>query len=503
MKNRWIALLLALALILTAASVGCAETNGKHINAALYWFGTNLDPTSEYNGWTVCRAGIGETLVYIDESMQIVGQIADSWEMVDENTWSFHIRPGVLFHNGEACDAEAVKTSFERVLGDVERARTSSYISEIAVDGENIIFTSSQPNASFLNAISEPLFTVEYVGDGVDYENAPICTGPFMVTGFEADVEIQTAAFADYWDGASDVATMTILNVTDDSTRALALQSGELDIVQRVSSADLPLFTDNPDFKVADTAGIRTRTLQFNYENEVLSDINVRKALAACLDYDALARVLGNDVTAAGLPYPQELYGFGTVEGQHYDPETAAACLAQSGWADSDGDGIVEKDGKPLELTIVYNVATMTAVNEAIQDMARQVGIQINLSLVENLDDIEINGQFEIKEANVQYLSTGDPAWMLVSIFQSASGTNYGHYNNAELDALVDQISECFDPAEKVELVKQAQQILLDDAAGVFLMAQSNIVAAKAGVDGITAHPIDYYFITNKLTINE
>lgn len=486
-----------------AAPVAETPAAEKHINAGLYWFGTNLDPIVEYNGWTVCRAGIGETLVKINEDLELVGQIADSWEMVDENTWKFHIREGVTFHNGQACDAEAVKASFERALADVERARTGTYITEIAVEGDNVIFTTEQPNASFLNVISEPLFTVEAVGEGIDYEKQPIGTGPFMVTGFQPDVEIQLASYEGYWDGASDVKTMTVKNVSDDSTRAMALQSGELDIVQRISSADLSLFQGSADFQVADTRGIRTRTLQFNFKNDYLKDLNIRKALAACLDYDSLAKVLGNDVTAACAPFPLDIYGYQDVPVQAYDKDAAVNFLAESGYKDSDGDGYVDKNGKALELTLTYDLAVMTAVNEAIQDMAKKAGIKINLNLVEKLDDVEISGDFEIRERNVQYLSTGDPLWLLVSGYQTGNGTNYGHYSNRALDALISQISQTFEQEKKAELVKEAQTLLLEDAAGIYMMSQSNIVAANSKVKNISAHPIDYYFINNQLSIGE
>ena len=485
-----------------AAAEETAEL-ADHMNVGLYWFGTNLDPAVEYNGWTLCRTGIGETLVKIDKDLQIVGQVADSWEMLDDNTWKFHIRDGVTFQNGDPCDAEAVKASFERVLGSVERAKTSTYISNIETDGDDVIFTTEQPNASFLNAISEPLFTIEVVSDDVDYENQPICTGPFMVTGFETDVQIDLARYDGYWGGASPVETMTVKNVSDDSTRAMALQSGELDVILRVSSADLSLFQDNPDFQIENTTGIRTRTLQFNFENEYLKDINVRKALVACLDYDALAKVLGSDVTVACAPFPLDAYGYKEVDVQKYDKDAATSYLEESGYTDTDGDGYVDKDGKPLELTLTYDLSTMTSVNEAVQDMAKQVGIKLNLNLVESLDDVETNGTFEIKERNVQYLSTGDPIWLLTAGYQTGNGTNYGHYSNAELDELIGEITKTFDQDKKAELVKEAQEILLEDAAGIYMMSQSNIVAANSRVQNITAHPIDYYFIDNQICMTK
>ncbi|MFT4299968.1 MAG: ABC transporter substrate-binding protein [Aeromicrobium sp.] len=492
------------ATLLVAGCSGGGSNNGpKHVDAALYWFGTNLDPAVEYNGWTVRRAGIGENLVTIDENLEIVGEIADSWEMVDDTTWRFHIRPEVTFHNGDPVDAEAVKASFERVLGLAERARTSTGISNITVDGEDVVFSTDGPQASFLNAISEPLFTVVAVGEGIDYENAPIASGPFKVTSFEPDEKIELERYDDYWNGASDLDTITVVNIEEDSTRAAALQSGDVDVVQRIAAGDLDTFSGDDEYELTKTRGIRSRALQFNYDNPYLADANVRRAIAESLDYEALAEVLGDDAEVAAAPFPLEVYGYGEVPAYEFDKDAAADHLAEAGFSDSDADGYVDKDGQNLHLELTYDLADMTAFNEAIQDMLKQSGIELELNLVENLDDVEATGDFDIKERNTQYLSTGDPGWLLTSLYHSGSETNYGHYNDPEFDAMVDAISQEFDQAAKAKLVGEAQTYMLENAVDIYTVSQANVVASSSEVSNVLAHPIDYYFITNELTIND
>lgn len=499
----------ALSIVMTASAIlgssamASDNSGGKHINAALYWFGSTLDPAVDYDGWTLCRIGAGETLVTINENLEIEGQLADGWEMKDENTWEFHIRDGVTFQNGNPVTGEAVKNSIQRALDAQERGYTSTYISSIEADGQTVTFTTDQPNAAFLNAISEPMFIIVDTTADTDPTTQPIGTGPFAVTSFTPDEEIQLENYDGYWNGASDVDTLTVKNISDDSTRAMALQSGDVDIVQRISSADLPLFTDNSDYQVVDTAGIRTRVLYFNYENEILQDINVRKAFIAALDYESLAAILGNDVKVAGAPFPISIYGYDDLEIQSYDPEAAVSYLEAAGYTDSDGDGYVDKDGEKLTLGLTYDISTMTSVNEAIQDMEKQIGIDVQLNLVETVDDLEANGDFDLMQRNTQYLSTGDPTWLLSSIYQTGSNTNYSHYSNAELDSIISELTSCFDQEEKASLVKEAQELLLEDAAHVYLMSQSNIVAANSRISGIVAYPIDYYFVTNTLTISE
>jgi peptide/nickel transport system substrate-binding protein len=292
----------------TKAADGQAATEASgdaHINAALYWFGTSLDPAEEYDGWTTNRAGITETLVSVDENYEIKPMLSDSWEQKDDNTWVMHIRDGVTFHDGTPVDGAAVKAAFERVMEKQERAKEAAKIKSIEADGQDVTFVTEEPFGAFLANISEPMYSIVKVGDDQDYANAPIATGPFKVTGFKVNEEIDVERFDDYWDGASSVKTMKITCIEEDSTRGLALQSGEQDVVQRVASADLATFQSDSNYQVIDTTGARVRIIIPNMQNEFLQDVNVRKALTACIDYDSLISILGEGVTNAQAPYPK------------------------------------------------------------------------------------------------------------------------------------------------------------------------------------------------------
>ena len=128
-------------LVITALLAGCGSGSGNegstgeqaaaqdgHINAALYWFGTSLDPATEYDGWTTCRAGLTETLVTVDKNYEIQPLLAESWEQKDDVTWVMHIRDGVTFHDGTPVDGAAVKAAFDRAMEVQERAKTAAKI---------------------------------------------------------------------------------------------------------------------------------------------------------------------------------------------------------------------------------------------------------------------------------------------------------------------------------------------------------------------------------------
>ena len=321
-------------------AVSASAGEEKHINASLYWFGTSLDPATEWDGWTTNRAGITETLVTVDENYELQPLLAESWELVDPSTWKLNIRDGVKFHDGSDLDAEAVKASLERVMEVNDRGKSAAKIDSIEADGMTLTVRTTEPFGAFLANISEPLYSIVKVGDDMDYANAPIATGPFKVTDFAVNDFIDVVKNEDYWGGPSDVDSIHIKCISEDSTRGLSLQSGEMDIVQRVSSTDLPIFMADDSYQTFDTTGARVRVLVLNFGNETLADPNIRKALSKAIDYDSLVKVLGEGVTKAGAPYPSSApYGYDELDKQAFDPEGAAALLAEAGYEDSDGDG--------------------------------------------------------------------------------------------------------------------------------------------------------------------
>ena len=520
-KKRILTLALVLSMIGTAMLAGCGSSGGgsdsgneaqstaeaaqdSHIKAALYWFGTSLDPATEYDGWTTCRAGLTETLVTVDQNYEIQPLLAESWEQKDDVTWVMHIREGVTFHDGTPVDGAAVKASFERAMEVQERAKDAAKIKSIEADGQDVTFVTNEPFGAFLANITEPMYSVVKVGDDQDYANAPIATGPFKVTGFKVNEVIETERYDGYWNGASTVKSMTIKCIEEDSTRGLALQSGEQDVVQRVANADLPNFKADSNYQVIDTTGARVRIILPNMQNEFLKDAKVRKAIAEAIDYDSLVKVLGDGVTNAQAPYPKSApYGYDELEKQTYDAADAAKLLKEAGFEDSDGNGYLDKDGKELKLTLTYQMSDYTSMLEAVQSMAKESGINIELQMTDSLETVEEKKDFDLICTNWQVLSTGDPQWFLETLYKTGAQNNCISYSNEKLDGIINQLSTAFDLAERQKLTIEAEKILLEDTASIYLVGENNFVVANTKVQNIVPYPIDYYFIDNGMSITE
>lgn len=481
-----------------------AETSadGKHLNFGIYWFGSDLDPGNGWNGWTLTRAAVGETLITVNENLEFVGQIADKWEVEDDNvTWRFHIRDGVTFQNGNVCDADAVVSSIKRSIEVNERGQTNLKLKDVKADGDWVVFTTEEPYGAFLANLTEPLFViVDTSADVSTFGDKPICTGAYMVTAFEPDVSFDAVAYDGYWGGTPGFESITCYNIPDDNSRANALQSTELDMMQRVSATDLPLF-ENDDYEVQTATGTRVQFLFMNTLAEPFNDSNIRHAFNAAVNYDAIAAVVGGGVTGVGSPFPPSASFYSNLDRASYDPEAAAAYLADAGYTDTDGDGYVDKDGKKLSITILMNSSDDTTLAELVQSQVKDAGIEINLEMSENVTDTRNDGKFQLVFGNWQTLSTGDPQWFLDQVFKTGATDNYGGYSNAEIDSLIDELSVTFDIDKRMELAGKISQIIIDEGFGCYIVDVTNINVCHNYVKNMSTFPIDYYFLTPETTM--
>jgi peptide/nickel transport system substrate-binding protein len=142
-----------------------------------------------------------------------------------------------------------------------------------------------------------------------------------------------------------------------------------------------------------------------------------------------------------------------------------------------------------------------TSMLEAVQAMAKEAGINIELNLTDSIETVEEKKDFDLICTNWQVLSTGDPQWFLETLYKTDAQNNCISYSNEKLDAIIDELTTTFEPEKRQELTIEAEKILLDDAATIYLVGENNFVVANTKVKNITPYPIDYYFIDNKMGI--
>ncbi len=510
MKKKTMSLLLSCLTAVSALSGGLtvsAAEEDSHINIALFTYIEGMDPAVDWCGWNLSRCGVGETLLTINQDMEMVGQLADEWEQVDDVTYRFHIRQGVTFSNGTELTPEIVKDSFQRALDTNSRAADLK-IADIEVDGENVIFTTSEPYSAFVYQLTEPMTViVDTTADTSNYASQPICTGPYAVEEYVSEERIELTANENYWDGAPAIKSITVKNIGSD-TKVDAILAGDIDLAQGPSATTLSRVENDENIEIITVTGTREGDFELNCREEnPLSDKNLRLALSYAIDRDIMAQVVGNGYASPlTTAFPASVgYDSDQVTGQSYDLDKAAEYLAEAGYSDSDGNGIVDKDGEDLTLTISLSNSAATAPSEALQDMWGEIGVNVKIEMMENVSDIRAAGEFDILQSpDWQTMNAGDGQKYLMNRWSEGGSDNYSGYYSDEFEAVLDKLDQAFDTDERIAAFVEAQQILADDAPAIWTYANDNVTLVNSSkVQNVDTFPIDYYFVTNDWTLAE
>ena len=515
MRKRLVSLLFAGIMACSVIGSGVttfAAENDSHINLALFTYIEGMDPATDWCGWNLTRCGVGETLVTVNENMEIVGQLADEWEQVDDTTYRFHIRQGVKFSNGTELTPEIVKDSIQRSIDNNSRGGDLK-IANIEVDGENVVFTTDGAYSAFVSQLTEPMTViVDITADTSNYDTMPICTGPYAVSEYVSEEKIELVANENYWDGEVPLDKVTLKCVDDQTTRSMALQTGEIDIAYNLKTENLVEFEGNDNYDIQELQSLRS-TYAFMNQNEdhALSDKALRQALLRGLDKETYCNtLLEGGATAGKAPVPPTLdFGFDDLKDENsYDPDSAKKILDEAGYKDVDGDGFVETpDGDPLVLDFVIYTsrAELGVYAQAAQASLKEIGINVNLNTVsyETLLDMRDSGQYDLLIWNVLVANTGDPENYLRENWYSSSANNTAGYNNPEVDKLLDELAQTFDEDKRKDLIIDIQQDIMDDAATVFFGYETTYLFSNKKVTGVKMYPMDYYWLTKDITLAE
>ncbi|MDO4323507.1 MAG: ABC transporter substrate-binding protein [Lachnospiraceae bacterium] len=514
MKNKVIALALCTALTASALPVNVFAEEGQKTftaGATTGFFGAeSLDVAYNWDGWIMSIYGISENLFRLDENYVPQPWLAESYENVDELTWKFNIREGVTFSDGNPVTAEAVKKCFERTYEQNERASSTLDIASMEAEGQVLTIKTSAPNPTILNDLCDPLMGIYDADAQVDPELGVPCTGPFVATSFTAMTEVSMVKNENYWGGEPKVDKVELKIIDDTEALNMALQNGEIDLIAQLPAAGTAVFADNEDIVMESKTSTRANFLAYNMKHAVVEDAAVRKAIGMCVDREAFADVVYNGyATPSYGVYPESL-PYGSTEGMEltvtgYDSEGAAALLADAGYEDTDGDGILDKDGEPLSLhaiTYSYNTECLQLA-DMIQAELAGIGVEMTLETYDVLDDPLANDEFDLAILSHAMAPTGSSQYFISMLFESDSSENMAHYSNEEVDALSDKLKATFDEEERNTIAKDVCQQVISDKVYDFIVHQQLICAYSDKVTGFEVNPSEYYLITNTIDIAE
>ena len=342
MRGRLAACATAVMLMLLPGGGG-AQPQGE-LRVAIPWTPENLDPTMNLSS---IRAMVGvsmfDSLVGRDADSRIVPQLAESWRLVDDTTWQLKLRRGVVFHDGEPFNAEAVRFTFQRVLNPEQKSPNRANMAEVArvdvIDDYTVNLVTRQPYAPLINRLLDfPMVPPKYVAEKGNQGMAlkPVGTGPYRFVELVKDDRLVVEAFDRHWRGAPKIRRVVYKPIPEPFTRAAALRNNEVDLVTTIPPSLARELERVGGVRVQRVPSSWIIYLGLNALKKPLSDVRVRQALNYATDVDAIVKNVleGNGRRLEG-PLTPQMFGYDAgVKGYAHDPARARKLLAEAGYPD-------------------------------------------------------------------------------------------------------------------------------------------------------------------------
>lgn len=485
----------------------------------------SLDPANVTDGESLnVTKNIFDTLIdYQEGNTQLEPALAESWEPSEDGlTWTFHLKQGVKFHDGTDFNADAVVYNFNRWMDPEHPQHNGDFpyygymfggykgdeghvIKEVvAKDDYTVEIQLNFPQGPFLNniamtafAIASPTAIEKY---GEQFGDHPVGTGPFIFKEWIRNDKIVLDKNPNYWvQGAPKLEQLIFKSIPDNSARFIALQSGDIDLIDGVNPDDVTLAENNPDLKVWLRPSMNVGYLAFNTEKAPFDNKKVRQALSMAVNKQALIDAFYNGLAEpAKNPLPPSLWGYNdAIQDYEYNLEKAKALLAEAGYPDG-----LSTDFWYMPVPRPY-IPQGKKIAEAMQSDFAKIGVATNLVTEEWATYLEKTG---IGEHTMAFLGwtgdNGDPDNFIYVLLDkdNAKGPDAGNiafYKNDELHDILIKAQQSSDIEERTALYLKAQEIIHEDAPWIPLVHSTPPLVGKKNIEGFAPHPTGSDKFTN------
>jgi peptide/nickel transport system substrate-binding protein len=444
-----------------------------------------------------------EGLLEMGPDGEILPALAESWQLQEDGlTWTFFLRSDVQFHDGTPFNAEAVKFNFDRVmdeaLGHANQGQWAPHISEVrVVDEYTVEIVTFEPYASlglkladsFGKLMNSPAAVAEH---GPDYGRNPVGTGPFMFESWSPGEHIVLARNPNYWRSGPGVETLRFRPISEGSVRLLAIEGGDIQVINQVPAQSLAMLRENAQVQVQQKTITRLFYWAFNHTKDAWKDPMVRKALNHAIDRQSIVDniLFGVGEVAASFVSPSVPSSVSLSDYQ-YDPELARSLLEEAGYDFDYVATCYATEGRYYQ---------DRQVAEAVQGMLAQVGVQINLEILEwgaFVDAIWFTPADDpVAQARdfmqTSFGSNDPPTWMNQTLHTNAwplNGFNEAFYSNAQVDSLIDDANRTADVEAQSEIVRTIQGELEADPPWIISHFEQAVIAHSANLTGLFIWP--------------
>ena len=477
--KRFFFLILGLCLVLAASPALAGPVKGGHLRVCQPAEPPGLDPTSNAAAAIdrVVYANILEGLIKVNGKGELIPGLAEKWDASEDGkVYTFHLRKGVKFHNGEDFNAEVAKFSLDRARAKESTNAHPEYLASVetidAKDPQTLILTLKDPDAMLLERLATGDLVIVPKGAVDKLKSEPIGTGPFKFVKWNRGQNVVMERFEGYWNPELPyLDKVTHVFIPDGAAQVANLKAGDVDVIGSVAAPEMAAeLAKDPRFKVINGSTTGETIMSTNNKAKPFDDLRVRQAMAHAIDRQT---VIDLAMSGYGIPIgshwsPSQAYYEDLTGTYPYDPEKAKKLLAEAGYP----------NGFEAVIKLPSNYQYSVRCGTVIADMLSKVGIKLKIEEVEWgqwIEKIYKNKEYQLT------VITHVEAWD-IGIY--AKPDYYFQYDSKEFQDTYAQALKAKNEEEKASLFKKCQEIIAKDAVNYYIMSLPSLPAMKKEVMG-------------------
>ena len=446
---------------------------------------SSLDPHKTVKAGTrEVMFNVFEGLLKPDASGNLNPAVAESYTVSDDHLlYTFKLRSGVKFHNGQDVTPEDVIWSYQRCAepdsADIIQVAAFAGVEMYAEGDDTVCFQLQEPNNEFASYLTTAVLPKDYT----EQDTQPVGTGPFKFVSRTAQESVVLERFDDYWGEKPELTKVTYKIIENADSILLSLQSGAVDVFAHLTTTQIAQLGDG--FHVEEGTMNLVQALYLNNAEKPFDDVRVRQALSYAVDrqqildlaFDGYGTLLGSSMYPAFSKY----FDDSLTDYYTYNTEKAKELLTEAGYP----------NGFDMTITVPSNYQPHMDTAQVIVEQLKAVGINATIQPVtweSWVQDTYSNRQFQSTVVGVDASSMTASA--MLSRFVSTADNNFINYSNADYDALYAQAQACYDDEEQTAMYKDLEKNLTENAANVYIQDMADFVAVRDGLEGPDFYPI-------------
>ena len=420
------------------------------------------------------------TLFATDMDLNPQPELVESYENESETRWVFHLKQGVKFHDGSEMTAQDVKASLEYAKTFAEVSQFNNMIASVeAVDDYTVAIETNGPSAVLLTNLcshGNAIVPKKLIDEGHDFGEDPVGTGPYKLVEWKRGDSLTFEAFDEYFGGAPAIKNMTWKIIPEGSSRTIALEAGEVDLVVEVEAMDGDRLKENSDITVLEYNDTSLSWLMLNNEKPGLDNQDVRHAINTAIDKESVVTVAYNGMATAALSQmPMNFEGATEENADTYDVEKAKEWLDKSG-----------VDPASVKFSIICSDDTKKRAGEVIQANLKEIGINCEIESMDLATYLSATAEGNYTAAIGGY-SSDSLLGYVVGVYHSSSinASNKTRLNNPEVDALIDKAKVTVDAAERKPIMEELSALLNEICSQAPIYQPISMRAFDARLQGV------------------